>query len=180
MCLFNTLMTAVAAFSSASTGAYAVVEPDGSAGKVPTLGWNSWNAYHCDVDETKMLQAAQAIASTGLQAAGYTYVNIDDCWSNHTGRIDGHISPNFTTFPDGIDGLADKVHAMNLSLGIYSTAGTLTCAGYPASLEFEDTDAADFASWGIDYLKYDNCNVPSNWTDQYGKIEYFKRSSGNQ
>lgn len=62
--------------------------------------------------------------------------------------------PNLTRFPEGIEGLASKVHAMNLSIGIYSTAGNATCAGYPASLGFEDTDAADFAAWGIDYLKY--------------------------
>ena len=141
--------------------------PDGTTGKLPTLGWNSWNAYHCDVDETKILDAANALASTGLQDAGYSYVNIDDCWSDVTGRVDGHISPNFTAFPDGINGLADKIHAMNFSIGIYSTAGTLTCGGYPASLGFEDTDATDFANWGVDYLKYDNCNIPSNWTDQY-------------
>ena len=110
-------------------------------------------------------------------------MNIDDCWQNKDSRdSDGHLVPNATRFPDGISGLSDKVHAMNLSLGIYNTAGSLTCAGYPASLEHESVDAADFASWGgtiyrqsrglankvtVDYLKYDNCNIPSNWTDQY-------------
>ena len=161
------MSSAILALMLAPLGTQAIVMPDGQTGKLPSLGWNSWNAYHCDVDESKILQAAQAIVSTGLQDAGYRYVNIDDCWSNHTGRIDGHISPNFTSFPDGINGLADKLHAMNLSIGIYSTAGTETCAGYPASLEYEDVDAADFANWGIDYLKYDNCNVPDNWTDTY-------------
>ncbi|KAL7928519.1 glycoside hydrolase family 27 protein [Trichoderma chlorosporum] len=145
----------------------AIVMPDGTTGKVPSLGWNSWNAYHCDINETKFLSAAELIVSSGLLAAGYEYVNIDDCWSDKDGRVNGHISPNMTRFPDGIDGLAQKVHAMGLKLGIYSTAGTATCAGYPASLGYEDVDAADFASWGVDYLKYDNCNVPSNWQDQY-------------
>ena len=160
-------MSILAIFAAFAACVQAIVTPDGHTGRLPTLGWNSWNAYHCDVDATKILSAASAIASTGLQSAGYTYVNIDDCWSNKTGRIDGHISPNTTTFPDGISGLADQLHSMNFNMGIYSTAGTLTCAGYPASLEFEDTDAADFATWGIDYLKYDNCNVPANWTDEY-------------
>lgn len=141
--------------------------PDGHTGKLPTLGWNSWNAYHCDITEDKFLTAAKALVDSGLRDAGYSYVNIDDCWSEKTGRVNGHIMPNMTRFPDGIKGLADKVHAMNLSIGIYSTAGNATCAKYPASLGFEETDAADFASWGIDYLKYDNCNVPQNWTDQY-------------
>ncbi|MCJ1326022.1 hypothetical protein MMC10_002685 [Thelotrema lepadinum] len=159
--------SALAVAFTAALGVQAIVMPDGHTGKLPTLGWNSWNAYHCDVDENKIMDAAQALASSGLQDAGYKYVNIDDCWSNVTGRIDGHISPNTTTFPDGIDGLAAKIHGMNFSIGIYSTAGTLTCGGYPASLGYEDVDAADFADWGIDYLKYDNCNIPQNWTDQY-------------
>lgn len=102
-----------------------------------------------------------------MREAGYSYVNIDDCWSEETGRVNGHLVPNATRFPNGISGLADKVHAMNLSMGIYSTAGEYTCAGYPASLGYEDVDAADFASWGVDFLKYDNCNVPQNWTDKY-------------
>jgi alpha-galactosidase len=78
------------------------------------------------------------------------------------------IIPNPTTFPDGISGTADKVHGLGLKMGIYSSAGTATCAGYPASLGYEDIDAASFAAWGIDYLKYDNCNYPSQWNDQYG------------
>ncbi len=144
------------------------VMPDGHTGKLPSLGWNSWNAYHCDIDEDKVLAAAQALVDHGLRDAGYTYVNIDDCWSEKTGRVNGHIMPNMTRFPDGINGLADKVHGMNLNMGIYSTAGNATCAGYPASLGYEDVDAGDFASWGIDYLKLDNCNVyPLNWTDQF-------------
>ncbi|KAJ9139177.1 Alpha-galactosidase [Pleurostoma richardsiae] len=148
--------------------AHGIVMPDGNTGKLPTLGWNSWNAYGCEIQEDYFLASAEALVNTGLQAAGYTYVNIDDCWSVKTGRsATGHILPNTTRFPDGIDGLASKVHAMNLSIGIYSTAGTRTCAGYPASLGYEDIDAADFAAWGIDYLKYDNCNVPANWTDEY-------------
>lgn len=77
------------------------------------------------------------------------------------------IIPNPTTFPDGISGTADKVHGLGLKMGIYSSAGIATCAGYPASLGYEDIDAASFAAWGIDYLKYDNCNSPSQWNDQY-------------
>ncbi|UNI17038.1 Alpha-galactosidase [Purpureocillium takamizusanense] len=138
------------------------------AGKLPSLGWNSWNMYGCDIDEAKFLAAAQKMIDTGLKDAGYNYVNVDDCWSLKTGRSDdGHIQVNMTRFPNGLDGLASKIHDMGLKIGIYSTAGTATCAGYPASLEHEETDAADWASWGIDYLKYDNCNVPDNWKDEY-------------
>ncbi|KID99579.1 alpha-galactosidase, partial [Metarhizium majus ARSEF 297] len=141
--------------------------PHEPSGKLPTLGWNSWNAYRCDINEQHFLDAAQALVDTGLRDAGYNYVNIDDCWSERTGRVNGHIAVNRTRFPDGIDGLANKIHDMKLKLGIYSTAGTLTCAGYPASLGYEDVDAADFAKWGVDYLKYDNCYIPKQWQDEY-------------
>ncbi|KAI9660573.1 MAG: alpha-glucosidase maltase [Bathelium mastoideum] len=145
---------------------FGLVRP-GNVGHLPALGWNSWNAYGCDVSEDKIVQAANYVVSLGLKDAGYEYINIDDCWSVQTGRnaTTQQIIPNATTFPDGISGTADKVHALGLKVGIYSSAGTETCAGYPASIGYENVDAATFASWGIDYLKYDNCNVPSNWTD---------------
>ncbi|KAF8210185.1 glycoside hydrolase superfamily [Mycena galopus ATCC 62051] len=75
------------------------------------------------------------------------------------------IIPDPTKFPSGISGVASQVHALGLKFGIYSDAGTATCAGFPGSLGFEDIDAATFSAWGVDYLKYDNCNVPANWTD---------------
>ncbi|KAL9087366.1 MAG: hypothetical protein Q9165_006663 [Trypethelium subeluteriae] len=145
---------------------FALVRPN-DVGRLPALGWNSWNAYHCDVSEDKILQAANYVVSLGLKDVGYEYINIDDCWSVQSGRntTTQQIIPNATTFPDGISGTADQVHALGLKIGIYSSAGTETCAGYPASIGYEDVDAATFAAWGIDYLKYDNCNVPSNWTD---------------
>ena len=77
----------------------------------------------------------------------------------------GHLRPNMTRFPDGINGTASKIHDLGLKIGIYSSAGTETCAGYPASIGYESIDAKTWADWGIDYLKYDNCNVPQNWTD---------------
>ena len=79
----------------------------------------------------------------------------------------GELLPDPTTFPDGISGVADEVHALGLKLGLYGSAGTETCAGYPAEIGHESLDASTFAAWGVDYWKYDNCNVPSNWTDQY-------------
>jgi alpha-galactosidase len=141
--------------------------PDGHTGRLPTLGWNSWNAYHCDIDQIKFLSAANALVDTGLRDAGYNYVNIDDCWSMQDGRADGHLVPNTTRFPYGIKGLADNVHSMGLNIGIYSCASNLTCAKYSASLGYEDIDATDFAAWGVDYFKYDKCNVPSHWADEY-------------
>ncbi|KAE8440918.1 hypothetical protein EG329_006315 [Mollisiaceae sp. DMI_Dod_QoI] len=140
-----------------------------TVGKLPALGWNSWNAFNCDVDEAKIMTAASQMVTLGLKDAGYEYVNIDDCWSIKSGRnsTTKQIIPDPTKFPDGISGTADKIHALGLKIGIYSSAGTQTCAGYPASIGYEDIDAATFAAWGIDYLKYDNCNIPQNWTDTY-------------
>ncbi|KAJ8125133.1 hypothetical protein O1611_g8507 [Lasiodiplodia mahajangana] len=150
---------------------------DGS-GKLPALGWNSWNAYHCDINETLILEAAKAMVEFGFKDAGYEYVNLDDCWSVKSGRDNEtqQLIPDPSRFPNGISGLADQIHELGFKIGIYSSAGTETCAGYPASIGYESIDAATWAAWGIDYLKYDNCNVPSNWTDECEACVY---SSGN-
>lgn len=86
------------------------------------------------------------------QDAGYEYVNLDDCWQIMTGRdpVTDQLIPDPEKFPDGISGLADKIHDMGFKIGIYSSAGTETCAGYPASIGFESVDAATWAAWGID------------------------------
>jgi alpha-galactosidase len=139
----------------------------GGVGKLPALGWNSWNAYGCDISEKSFLDAAQLIIDLGLKGAGYEYVNIDDCWSEKSRDPDTDgLKPELSRFLDGINGTAAKIHDMGLKIGIYSSAGTKTCAGYPASLGYEDIDAATWADWGIDYLKYDNCNIPPEWQDE--------------
>ncbi|TDL16123.1 glycoside hydrolase [Rickenella mellea] len=144
------------------------IPPSSSTGKLPALGWNTWNAYRCNISEEKILAAGQQFVDLGLQRAGYEYVNIDDCWSAKSGRDPNtkRIVPDSAKFPNGIDQVASKIHDLGLKIGIYSDAGTKTCAGYPGSLGNEFTDASTFADWGIDYLKYDNCNVPHNWTDK--------------
>ena len=124
----------------------------------PPMGWNDWNAFGCNVSEQLVEQTADKIVSSGLKDAGYQYVNIDDCWLTHSRDAAGNLVPDPVKFPDGIKGVADYVHAKGLKLGIYETAGTLTCAGYPGSLGHEQQDADSFAAWGVDYLKYDNCN----------------------
>jgi len=147
-------------------GVFGIVRPDG-VGKLPALGWNSWNAFACDITEDLFIASAQAMIDLGLKDAGYEYVNIDDCWSVKTGRdnITQKIIPDTTKFPDGINGTAEKIHALGFKIGIYSSAGNVTCGGFPASLGFEELDATMWAEWGIDYLKYDNCGVPADWTD---------------
>ncbi|KAF2204002.1 alpha-galactosidase 1 [Delitschia confertaspora ATCC 74209] len=137
-------------------------------GRLPALGWNSWNAYHCQITEKQFITAAEKFVELGLKDVGYEYVNIDDCWQVKDRRdsVTHRLIPDPTRFPDGIKGTADKIHKLDLKIGIYSSAGTLTCAGYQASLGYESIDAATWAEWGIDYLKYDNCNVPRNWADE--------------
>jgi alpha-galactosidase len=124
----------------------------------PPMGWNSWNKFGCDIDEDLIRQTADAMVSTGMRDAGYTYLNIDDCWMAPQRDADGNLQPDPQRFPHGIEALADYAHERGLKLGIYSSAGTATCQGLPASLDHETADARSFASWGVDYLKYDNCN----------------------
>ncbi|KAF1986732.1 glycoside hydrolase family 27 protein [Aulographum hederae CBS 113979] len=145
----------------------ALVRPN-DVGRLPALGWNSWNAFNCDINEEKFLTAAQKMIDLGFKDAGYEYVNIDDCWSikDHRDEKTKRMIPDPERFPEGISGTANKIHDMGLKIGIYSSAGTKTCAGYPASIGYETIDAEAWAEWGIDYLKYDNCNVPQNWTDE--------------
>ncbi|AGL16461.1 glycoside hydrolase family 27 protein [Actinoplanes sp. N902-109] len=134
----------------------------------PPMGWNDWNAYGCNVSETLVKQTADKLVSSGLAAAGYQYVNIDDCWMQHSRDGAGNLQPDYGKFPDGISGTAAYVHSKGLKLGIYEDAGTSTCAGYPGSLGHEAQDARSFAAWGVDYLKYDNCyNNGSSTTQQY-------------
>ncbi|OJJ58107.1 hypothetical protein ASPSYDRAFT_1178735 [Aspergillus sydowii CBS 593.65] len=146
----------------------ALVRPDG-VGRLPALGWSSWNAFECDIDATKILTAARQTVKLGLQDLGYEYINIDDCWSVKTHRdlITNRMIPDPDRFPDGIANLASQIHDLGLKVGIYSSAGETTCAGYPASLGYEEIDAETFTEWGIDYLKYDDCGVPPEWTDEY-------------
>jgi alpha-galactosidase len=126
----------------------------------PPMGWNDWNAYGCNVSEQLVEQTALAMHNDGLQAAGYQYVNIDDCWMSSSRAASGNLTANSAKFPDGIAAVASYVHSLGLKLGIYEDAGTATCAGYPGSYGHEQQDANLFASWGVDYLKYDWCNIP--------------------
>ncbi|KAI9509426.1 glycoside hydrolase [Russula earlei] len=154
-----------------------------AVGRLPALGWNTWNAYRCEISEERVLTAAKTFVSLGLKEAGYEYVNIDDCWSLlERDPVTNEQVPDPAKFPRGIKAVANDIHSMGLKIGIYrqilsavgifwysyreySDAGTETCAGYPGSLGYEAVDAATWQSWDIDYLKYDNCNVPTNWSD---------------
>jgi alpha-galactosidase len=124
----------------------------------PPMGWNDWNSFGCNVNAQLVEQTADIMVNSGMRDAGYQYVNIDDCWMASARSSSGHLVPDPAKFPGGITAVANYVHGKGLKLGIYESAGTATCAGYPGSLDHERTDASDFAAWGVDYLKYDNCN----------------------
>ncbi len=133
-------------------------KPKPAVAETPPMGWNSWNHFHCDVDEAKIRSAADAMVSSGMKAAGYQYVVIDDCWQ--TGRdADGNIVADAVRFPSGMKALADYVHGKGLKFGLYSDAGIKTCGGRPGSRGHEFQDAATYARWGVDYLKYDWCST---------------------
>ena len=130
--------------------------PSNGLAKTPPMGWNSWNLFAGKVDDATVRSIADAMVSSGMRDAGYVYVNIDDTWEG-VRDAQGNLQTNHK-FPD-MKALADYVHSKGLKLGIYSSPGPRTCAGYPASYGHEEQDAKMFASWGIDYLKYDWCSA---------------------
>jgi len=123
----------------------------------PPMGWNSWNKFNCGISDQLIHQIADAMVTTGMKDAGYQYVTLDDCWQLPT-RENGHLVANPETFPNGIKPLANYLHSKGLKLGIYSCRGRFTCEKKAGSYDYENTDAQDFAAWGVDYVKYDNCN----------------------
>jgi alpha-galactosidase len=130
---------------------------DNGLARTPPMGWNSWNSFHCEVNAKLVEETADAMVASGMKAAGYVYVNIDDCWLLKKRGRGGGLVPDPKKFPRGIEAVAAYVHRKGLKLGIYESAGTTTCAGYPGSIGHEEQDAAQFARWRVDYLKYDNC-----------------------
>ncbi|XP_044455288.1 alpha-galactosidase 3 isoform X1 [Triticum aestivum] len=178
----------------------------------PQMGWNSWNFFACNINDTLIRETADALVSTGLADLGYNYVNIgtllsftpvnvvglhevfcvlslthigpyfsDDCWSYVKRGNKGQLLPDPKTFPSGIKSLADYVHGKGLKLGIYSDAGVSTCQVRPGSLHHEKDDAALFASWGVDYLKYDNCyNLGIPPKERYPPMRDALNSTGHQ
>ncbi|PIL32160.1 hypothetical protein GSI_06866 [Ganoderma sinense ZZ0214-1] len=124
----------------------------------PQMGWNTWNHFGCGIDQDTIVSAAQALISNGLDKLGYNYVLVDDCWqADARDPSTGAPVEDKSKFPNGIKAVADQVHSLGLKFGIYSSAGTYTCGGKFGSLGYEDIDAQTYASWGVDYLKYDNC-----------------------
>ncbi|KAL3471644.1 glycoside hydrolase superfamily [Aspergillus californicus] len=131
----------------------------------PQMGWNSWNAFKSTVNYTIVQDTIKLFDKLGLKEAGYNHILLDDGWASYNRTEDGYLQANITSFPQGIKELADEVHAEGLKLGLYGDSGYYTCAWRPGSWGYEERDAQSFASWGVDYLKYDNCGGFQSMTE---------------
>jgi alpha-galactosidase len=149
--------------------------PDNDLARTPPMGWNSWNKFAGKVDDASVRQMADAMVSSGMRDAGYVYINIDDTWE--LGRdANGNILPN-KKFPD-MKALADYVHSKGLKIGIYSSPGPKTCAGYVGSYGHDVQDARTYGSWGIDYLKYDLCSDLDVYKDDAPTLQAIYQEMG--
>lgn len=170
----RTLVVAVLA-ATGSHHAQAMLAP------TPPMGWNSWNIFHGDIDETKIRQIIDAMVSTGMRDAGYKNVNLDDNWHANPARdASGNLIAHPVRFKSGIKALADYAHSKGMRLGIYGDRGSMTCMDIPQSGSYgnEERDAKTFASWGVDYLKYDNCNTVGEIRADYTKMSNALKNSG--
>lgn len=151
-------------------------------GMTPAMGWNSWNTFTWDINEQLIKDVADIFVSKGYKDAGYEYVVIDDCWSLKERDENGNIVTDPSKFPNGIKALADYIHNKGLKFGIYSCAGTHTCAGHPGSFEHEFKDAEQFAKWGVDFLKYDYCFKPRHVSGEllYKRMSMALKNSGRE
>src|SRR5215211_7300142 len=156
-----TVLVAVVTTALVTTATPVQALPNGLA-LTPPMGFNNWNTTQCraDFNEAMVKGIADIFVARGLKDVGYQYVNIDDCWALPQRNGQGNLVPDPVRFPNGIKAVADYVHSKGLKFGVYTSAGTKTCnvAGFPGGLGHEQQDANLFASWGVDYLKYDNCN----------------------
>ena len=144
----------------------------------PPMGWNSWNRFACNVNEDLIRKSTDAMVASGMKAAGYEFIVIDDCWHGER-DAQGNIQADPVRFPSGLKALGDYIHARGLKFGIYSDAGRKTCGGRPGSQGHEFQDARQYAAWGVDYLKYDWCNTGTrNAEEAYTLMSDALRASG--
>lgn len=162
----KTLLLLAAALLVLCTAGAQDRKPDGNLPKwegladTPQMGWSSWNKFQTEINETLIKDIADKMVELGLVDAGYVYLNLDDGWHGER-DAQGFVHEDKAKFPSGMKALADYLHAKGLKLGIYSDAGTNTCACYTGSLGHEYQDAFTYAQWGVDYLKYDWCSYES-------------------
>ncbi len=136
-----------------------IAQKDRSLALTPPMGWNSWNTFASNINEKMIKEMADAMVSSGMRDAGYKYLILDDCWLAPERDSLQNLQADPKKFPDGMKALGDYIHSKGLKFGIYNCAGTKTCAGFPGTRGHEYQDALKYASWGVDYLKYDWCNT---------------------
>jgi alpha-galactosidase len=170
MLVAGLLLLSGTAFVASASPAQAL---DNGVGRTPPMGWNSWNTFGCNISETLIRQMTDAIVSTGMRDLGYQYVVLDDCWFNSNRDSAGNLQGDPTRFPSGMKALGDYIHGKGLKFGLYQAPLTKTCAqyfnSYPGSTGsqgHEAQDARQFASWGVDYLKYDWCSPTGTIAEQ--------------
>ncbi|WP_318310198.1 glycoside hydrolase family 27 protein [Flagellimonas crocea] len=141
------------------TGSFSHGQKVTGLAKTPPMGWNSWNTFATNIDESLVMDTADLFVSLGLKSAGYEYIVLDDGWMSKERDNNGNLVADPEKFPKGMKALADYVHSKGLKFGLYGCAGSKTCAGYPGNRGHEYQDARTFAEWGVDFLKYDWCNT---------------------
>ena len=138
--------------------AHALAQKFEGLATTPPMGWNSWNTFAGNINEQLIKGVAEALITSGMKKAGYTYIVVDDCWEATERDAQGNIVPDPVKFPGGMKALGDYLHERGFKFGIHNCAGTKTCAGFPGGRGHEYQDARTYASWGVDFLKYDWCN----------------------
>lgn len=145
----------------------------------PPMGWNTWNTFASNINEKLIKETAEAMIANGMRDAGYVYINLDDTWSMKERDANGNLVADPEKFPSGLKALGDYLHERGFKFGIYNCAGLRTCAGYPGGWGHEFQDARTYASWGIDYLKYDWCeHGDANAKDAYARMSAAIRAAG--
>ena len=149
----------------------------------PVMGFSTWNQFACEINETLVIEQANAIVKLKLNELGYEFVNVDDCWQAETRDETGRLRPDPVRFPRGIKWLASRVHDLGLKFGIYTCIGTHTCEGLPGSYDHYEIDAKTFAEWDVDFVKVDTCSLTmeQNWDPEPFYEEFaraMKKESG--
>lgn len=145
----------------------------------PPMGWNTWNTFAGNINEKLVKETAEALIRSGMRDAGYVYVVLDDCWALRERDEEGNLVPDPEKFPSGMKALGDFLHERGFKFGIYGCAGARTCGGYPGGRGHEFQDARAYASWGVDYLKYDWCEHGSaDARETYGIMRDAIRAAG--
>ena len=155
-------------FAASLFSAVAIAQPAGGSrmlAATPPMGWANWNSLGCNYDEETIRAIADRMVSSGMKAAGYSYLIVQECIVPASHRApDGTLQPDPKKFPHGIPALVAYIHQKGLKAGIYTDVGTKTCAGYEGSFKHEQQDARTFAAWGIDLIEEDFCDKPKGFT----------------